>query len=144
MSEISNYPRRSIEVANANREVVHSRRWLAGICIANALFFVPLIAAQIIHLLVFDLKSVLILDQWQYALYGAILNVGFLTMPVIRLARITGRSVRWAIDRIFLIALLSLGYIGFIPICALYYKSRKQIEPGGEDALPHPAFAAPQ
>lgn len=144
MDELSNYPRHSIEVANAKREVVHSRRWLGGFAIANTIFFLPIICALVLKDLQVEVTYAPILNPWQYAVYGAILNVGFLTMPMIRLARNTGCSFRWVFGRVALIALSSLAYVGFVPVAFLYFITRKHVDRNGDAALPSTTISATQ
>ncbi|HLO97006.1 MAG TPA: hypothetical protein VK171_00310 [Fimbriimonas sp.] len=124
---------------------MHSRRWLAGVALANALFFGPMIGVLIAEEIFYSVPYKSILSPWQYALYGAILNIGFLTMPLIQLARNTRRSPFWAMGQVGLIALFSLAYVGFIPITFQYFWSRKAVDSNeNEEALPSLAFPPTQ
>lgn len=127
MQELSNYPRPQLAVFRHVSELKKLRGWFLTFSILNTLYNFYLVGFYVYVSLAYTVGSALDL-VFAPALYSAILNLGFLLMPWVRLSRANRRSSWPGIYAAVMTALLSLASMGFVATWIGFYTANRSLQ----------------
>lgn len=134
MQELSNYPRPRLATFHQVTELRKLRGWFLVFSVLNTVYNLYLIGFYLYVSFAFSSGSALNL-VFAPALYSAILNLGFLLMPWVRLSRANRRSSWPGIYAAVMTALLSAASMGFVATWIGFYTANRSLQESNQTEI---------